>query len=237
MAGAALSQSHAHSAPDAALNLYLRAVWSRLATGAFVAAVCAWLVAMLPPLRASILIEYGAASIGLTLVGVALAASVSLIWVGARLFARGPNLLNPVWFWFFCATAGAAGNALALLFLRESVVSMFALAAAGMAAVHIAHRFVRQLPSWASAILFAATGSGGEWMADSLLHRAWPYIAIDLAALAVLALLIAARADAFPAIQQSLSRPSPKAGVTYAAMHLIALADAPSAKITSEEEA
>lgn len=226
MTSASLTQSTGPEATNEALNFYLRAVWAKLAAGAIVAALAAWTLAMVPFLRASVLIETGQASIGLTLVGVAIAAAPFIIWAGARVFARAPNLLNPIWFWLFALAAGAGANALALLFLRDSVVSVFVLAAAGFAAINLANRLVRQTPAWMAALLFIAIGLAGEWVINAVLNGAWPFAALDLAAIGVFALLIALRAPAFARIQQSLSRPTPKAGVTYGAMHLITLAQA-----------
>lgn len=234
MVSATLSDSERQSAPD----VYARSVWAKLAAGALTAALSAWVVAVLPPLRGAIVIERGAAAVGLTLVGVALAVSPFLILGSARLLARGPNLLNPLWYWFFAISAGAGVNTLALLFLRDSVASVFALPAFGFAAVYLVHRLTRQLPSWGSALTFAAAGLGGEYAINAVLKGSWPFTALDLAAIALFAAMILLRAGAFARIRASLRRPHPKAGVTYAAMHLIALAEAPANKSSAviEEE-
>jgi FtsH-binding integral membrane protein len=234
MVSAALSDSEPQSAPDT----YMRSVWARLAAGAFTAGLSAWVVAMLPPLRGVILIERGPAAIGLTLIGVALAVSPFLIWASARFLARGPNLLNPLWYWLFAISAGAGVNTLTLLFLRDSVASVFALAAFGFAAVYLVHRLMRQLPPWGSALTFVAAGLGGEYAISGVLTRSWAVTAIGLGAVGVFAVMILLRAGAFARIRALLKRPHPKAGVTYAAMHLIALAEAPADKISAvvEEE-
>lgn len=228
MASAALSESEHEdtTTPDT----YARSVWGALASGAFAAAFVAWLSAMVPPLRASLLIEHGEAAIGLTLLGVAIAASPLIVWVSARLLARGPNLLNPLWFWLYAITLGASANTLALLFLRDSVVSAFALASLGFAAVSVAHRIWSPLPVWISALVFALFGAGGEYVINAVLKGTWPFTALDLGALGVIALTILLRAGGLERVRAMLKRPHPKAGVTYAAMHLIGLAEAPAAK-------
>lgn len=226
MTSAALTRTDETRTTSGSLNQYLRAVWARLAAGALVAALAAWTLVMIPFVRASVLIEAGGASIGLTVAGVVLAASPFIIWAGARMFARGPNLLNPIWFWLFAIAAGAGANTLALLFLRDSVVSVFVLATIGFSAVWLAHYMARQTPAWLAALLFAGMGLGGEWIINAVLDGSWPFTALDLASIGFFALLIALRAPAFPRIHQELTRPSPKAGVTFGAMHLIALAEA-----------
>lgn len=238
MTGAALTQSGTPEAGEGALNLFLRAVWARLASGALLAALAAWSLAMVPFLRVALLIEAQGIAIGLSLLGVALAASPFILWAAARVFARGPNLLNPLWFWLFAVSAGAGVNTLALLFLRDSVVSVFVLAASGFAALHLAHRLAHQIPNWAAACIFLAVGLAGEWIITAVLAATWPFIALDLAAIGLLGLLIMLRAGAFPHIRQAMTRPRGKTGVTYAAMHLLTLADArvaqPSHAITKE---
>lgn len=237
MTSAALGRQSARDTTDDGLNLYLRAVWARLATGALFAALAAWIVATVPFLRSSILIEAREASIGLSLIGVALAASPLLIWAMARLFARAPNVINPVWYWPFAVSVGAASNTLAMLFMRHSVVSVFVLAAAGFICIHLAHRLVRQTPSWAAALIFITACVGGEWVINAVLDGAWPFIALDLAAIGLFALLIAVRAGAFARIREALPRPDAKAGVTYAAMHLINLAEARAPQSMIKKEA
>ncbi len=244
MASAALSESE-RQATAPAPDIYARSVWGALAAGAFTAALVAWLVAMVPPLRASLLIEHSGAAIGLTLLGVSVAASPLIVWASARLLARGPNLLNPVWLWLYAIALGAGANALSLLFMRESAGSVFVLVALGFAAVSVAHRIWLQLPAWICAALFAATGAGGEFVINAVLKETWPSTALDLGALGVVTLMILLRASGFERIRAMLKRPHPKAGVSYAAMHLIGLAEAPAAKAArdtssvhaSEEEA
>lgn len=224
MASAAISEPNTASvAPD----IYVRSVWSKLAAGAFLAAIVAWTITILPPLRAAILIEHGVAAIGLTLLGVALATAPVLIWVVARLLARRPNVLNPIWYWCFIVAAAVAANTLALLFLRESVAMAFALVALGFAAIGLVHRVARLMPAWACALVFAAIALLGEYAINVVLKAPRPFTPIDVVAICLFALMIAMRADAFPRIRAMLRRPTPKGGVTYAAMHLIALADAP----------
>lgn len=225
MASAALSDPDRPTAP-AASDIYARSVWGALATGAFTAALSAWLVAMALPLRAVLIIERGGAAIGLTLLGVAVAASPVIVWASARLLARGPNLLNPLWFWLYAITFGASANTLALLFMRDSIVSVFALTALGFTVVSLAHRLWRQMPSWVSALIFAIAGLGGEYAINAVLKGAWPFTALDLGALGVVTLTILARAGGFERVRAMLRRPHPKAGVIYAAMHLIGLAEA-----------
>lgn len=225
---AAAPEAGSEIAPDRELNLYLRAVWARLAAGAFAAALSAWCVSVIPLLRSSIVIEHANVSLGLTLFGVSLVAAPFIIWAGARIFARGPNLLNPAWYWLFVIGAGAATNALAVLFLREAVVSIFISACIGFGAIQLAHRLADHVPSWLTALIFIGAALGGDWVIDAVLKEAWSFTALDIAAIAGLALLIAFRAGAFQRIRQNLKRPGAKgAGVTYAAMHLIALAAAP----------
>lgn len=229
MASAALSEPDPQSAPVAP-DTYARAVWGALAAGSITAALSAWSVAALGPLRASILIEHGPAAIGLTLLGVAVAASPVLIWAIARLLARGPNLLNPLWYWLYVIAVGASANTLALLFMRDSVVSVFVLAALGFASVSLVHRLWPQAPPWISALIFAAAGLVGEYVINAVLKGAWPFTALDLGALGVITLVILTRAGGIERIRARLKRPHPKVGVTYAAMHLIGLAEARTAK-------
>lgn len=225
MASAALSDPDRQTAP-APVDIYARSVWGALAAGAFTAALSAWLVAMAPPLRGVLLIEQGEAAFGLTLLGVAVAASPLLIWAVARLVARGPNLLNPLWYWLYVIALGASANTLALLFLRDSVVSVFALTALGFASLSLAHRLWRQMPTWVSALIFVAAGLGGEYAINAVLKGTWPFTALDLGAIGVVTLTILARAGGFERVRTMLKRPHPKAGVIYAAMHLIGLAEA-----------
>jgi hypothetical protein len=236
MASAAFSETELQPTPAPAPDTYARTVWGRLAGGAFTAALSAWIVAMLPPLRGAVLIEHGPVAIGLTLIGVALAASPVLIWAGARLLSRGPNLLNPLWYWLFLVSAGAGANTLALLFLRDSIVSVFALAAFGFAAVHLIHRLTAHLPAWASALTFAAASLGLEYAINAVLKGTWPFTALDLCMIAFFALVIVMRAGGFARVRAALKRSHPKAGVTYAAMHLIGLANAPAAKSSAVVE-
>jgi FtsH-binding integral membrane protein len=233
MASAALSEPDPQSA-QLAPDVYARAVWSKLAAGALAAALVALVEATLPPFRANILIESGAAAIGLTLFGVALAVSPVLIWIAARMLARGPNLLNPLWYWLFVIAAGASASTLALLFLRASVVSVFGLAALGFSATSLVHRLWRPAPSWISALMFLAAGLTGEFAINAVTKGTWPFIALDLSALAIFALMIVTRAGGFARIRAMLKRPHPKAGVTYAAMHLIGLAEAPASRAAAE---
>jgi len=220
-------------APD----IYARAIWARLAMGAFLAGLSAWAVAMIPPLRASLLIEHGAAAIGLTLWGVTLAALPVLIWACARVLARGPNLLNPLWYWFFVVAIGASANTLALLILRDSVVPVFALTALGFALIHLAHRLTQTIAPWVSAFVFAAAGAGGEYLINAVLKGSWPFTALDLTAIGLVALFVVPRSEAFARIRALLKRPHPKAGVTFAAMHVIGLANAPRTPAIIEEGA
>lgn len=242
MASAALSDPDRQSAA-AAPDIYARSVWGALAAGAFTAALSAWIVAMAPPLRAVLLIERSETAFGLTVLGVAVAASPFFIWAVARLVARGPNLLNPIWYWLYVIAVGVAANTLALLFLRDSVVSVFVLTALGFASLSFAHRLWRHMPSWVSALIFAAAGLGGEYAINAVLKGTWPFTALDVGALAVVTVTILARSGGFERVRAMLKRPHPKAGVTYAAMHLIGLAEARAAKTTStsvnasEEEA
>lgn len=233
MMSAAATPSRTDLASERAFNLYRRAVWERLSAGAFSAALAAWLVATLPPLRASIVIEHNDASLGLTLFGVSVAAAPFVILAIARIFARGPNIINPLWYWLFIVTAGAAANALAVLYLRDSIVSVFVLAGLGFGAVALAHRIAAAPPVWACTLLFVATGLGGEWVVNAVLKGAWPFTALDLGAIAFFALLIAFRAGAFGRIRERLARPGIASGATFAAMHLIGLAKAapPQARI------
>ena len=48
MTSAALTQSGTPETGEGALNLFLRAVWARLASGALLAALAAWSLAMVP---------------------------------------------------------------------------------------------------------------------------------------------------------------------------------------------
>lgn len=229
MISAALSPSAASDASGAEINLYLRAVWAKLGAGALVAAATAWLAAMLPPIRLAIIIERDGEIIGLGLLGVALAASPLLIWAAARVFARMPTpLVSAIFYWLFAAAAGAAANTLALLFLHGSVVSVFVLAAVGFAAINLAHRVLRQPPAWTSAALFLAVGLAGESTINAVLQGTWAFTAVDLAALSVFTLLIAARGGALARIRATLARPNAKTGVTFAAMHVLTLANVPS---------
>lgn len=213
--------------PERALNLYRRAVWKRLSAGAFSAALAAWLVAMLPPLRAAIVIERNDASLGLTLVGVSLVAAPFITWALARVFARGPSIINPFWYWLFVIAAGAAANTLAVLYLRDSVVSVFVLAGLSSGAIALAHRIVAAPPLWACLLLFVATGLGGEWIINTVLKGSWPFTALDLSAIALFAVLIACRGGAFDRIRQAMTHSGIASGATFAAMHLITLANAP----------
>ncbi len=233
MQSAALSEPGREAASQAP-ETYARAVWGALASGAFVAALAAWMVAMLAPLRALLLIEHGSAAIGLTLLGVVLAASPVLIWMAGRLLARGPNLLNPLWYWLYVIALGAAANTLALLFLRDSVVSVFALTALGFTAVGLAHRLSSHLPSWICALIFTVTGLGGEYAINIALNGTWPFTALDVGALVVIALTVLMRADGFERVRAMLKRPHPKAGVTFSAMHLIGLAEARQARAQAD---
>jgi hypothetical protein len=63
------------------------------------------------------------------------------------------------------------------------------------------------------------------------------FIALDLTAIGLFALLIALRAGAFARVRGALARPNAKAGATYAAMHLVALAEARAAQPTIHKEA
>lgn len=213
--------------PEMARNLYLRAVWQQLSLGAFMAALAGGLVVMLPPLRASIIIEHGGVSLGLTILGVSLVAAPFVIWAVARVFARGPNFVNPLWYWLFVIAAGAASNTLAVLFFRDSVISAFVLVGLGFAAVALAHRVTQAPPIWVSVLLFIAVGLGGEWIINATLKETWPFVSLDLGVVALFALLIAFRANAFDRIRDKLRRPRAASGATFAAMHLIALANAP----------
>lgn len=216
---------------DTSLPAYLRAVWAKLAAGAFAAAFAALCVSMLAPLRAMLVIEHDGASLGFTLVGVSIAAAPFIVWAAARIFARGPNLLNPTWYWLFVVSAGAATNTLAMLFVRASVVSAFVLAGLGFGAIHLARRIGFAAAPFVEALLFVTTALGGEWIINAVSKGAWPFTAFDLAAIALFGCLISLRAGAFVAIRRNLKRAGPNAGVTYAAMHLITLANAPAAAI------
>lgn len=215
------------SALDPSLPAYLRAVWAKLAAGAFLAALTAWCVSMLAPLRAMLVIEHNDASLGLTLLGVSVAGAPFIVWAVARVFARGPNLINPIWYWLFVVAAGAAANTLAVLFLRDSVVSVFVLGALGFGAIYLARRIGLPAPPFVEALVFIAAALGGEWAINAVLKGSWPFTALDLCGIAVFAGLILLRAGAFVAIRRNLKRANAKAGVTYAAMHLITLANAP----------
>lgn len=236
MASAALSEPDTAETRPQAPDTYARAVWAKLAGGALLAALSAWAVAMLAPLRAGLLIEHGATAFGLTLAGVSVAASPVLIWLAARVLARGPNLLNPLWYWLFVVALGASANTLALLLLRDSVVSVFALATVGFVAVHVVHRLATNLAPVLSAAIFTAAAFAGEYAIDVVLKGTWPFTALDITAISVIALMIIMRAGAFARIRAMLRRPHPKAGVTYAAMHLIALAEAPKAQLETRIE-
>ena len=97
-----------------------------------------------------------------------------------------------------------------------------------------------QIPNWAAACIFIAVALTGEWILNAVLATTWPFIALDLAAIGLLGLLIMLRAGAFPHIRQAMTRLRGKAGVTYAAMHLLTLADArvaqPSRAFTKESK-
>jgi FtsH-binding integral membrane protein len=225
MTSAALSPTAASATSDAGLNLYLRAVWARLGAGALAAAFSAWLVAALTPLRAAIVLEQSGHIVGLSLFGVTLAGLPFIIWAGTRAFARS-SLPSAPSFWLFAVAAGAGANALALLFLQASVVSIFVIAAAGFGALHMAHWLVRQTPTWLTALVFIAVGLTAEWIINAVLAGSWPFIALDLAAIGFLALLIVLRAGDFARIHQDMSHSNVKEGAAFAAMHLITLAQA-----------
>jgi FtsH-binding integral membrane protein len=229
MASAALSPAALPEAPGTEIKLYVRAVWAKLGAGAFFAAATAWLAAMAPPLRSAIILERDGEIVGLGVLGVALAASPLLIWAAARVLARAPMpLVTPFLFWLLAAATGAAANTLALLFLHDSVVSVFVLAAVGFAAINLAHRVLRQPPAWTSAALFLAVSLAGGSTINAVLHGTWAFTAVDLAALGIFTLLIAARGGALARICATLARPNAKSGVTFAAMHVLTLANVPS---------
>lgn len=236
LSSAALSKPDTIETRPQAPGAYARAVWARLTGGALLAALSAWVVATLAPLRAGLLIEHDETAFGLTLAGVSVAASPVLIWAAARLLARGPNLLNPLWYWCFVVALGVGANTLALLFLRDSIVSVFAVATLGFVAVHVAHRLAVNLAPVVSAAIFAAAALAGEYVVNAVLKGTWPFTALDIIAISIIALMIVMRAGGFARIRTMLKRPHPKAGVTYAAMHLIALAEAPKAQAETRIE-
>lgn len=226
MASATLTQPHAPSTQAGAPDAYMRAVWGKLAAGAIGAAIAAWLLAQAPPLRGAILIEHAAGAVGLTVIGVVIVMAPASVWSLARLFAPGPNPLNPAWYWLFVIAVGACANTLALLFMRDSIVSIFLLAALGFTAVHFAHYFARALPVLVSAVVFIAAVLIGEYAINAVLKGSWPFTALDLVACAGFAALILLRAGAFSRLRDLSKRANQKASVTYAAMHLIALTHA-----------
>lgn len=210
-----------------ALPRFLRAVWFRLAGGALMAAFCAWLVAFFAPLRNLLIISVRGEAIGLSLAGVGVAAAPLLLWVLVRLLARVPTpIVAGALFWLFAIVSGLAVPTLFFLFLADSNVSVFVLAAAGFAALALVQVFLPQpTPSLVAALVFAATGCAGAYAITTILPTTWPFIAADVAGVLALALVVAGRAGR---LAHRYERFADRRGwatlVNYGALYALALA-------------
>lgn len=221
-----------------ALPRFLRSVWLRLAGGALMAAFCAWLVAFVAPLRGLLIISVRGEAIGLSLAGVAVAAAPLILWLLVRVLARAPTpIVAGALFWLFAIMTGLAANTLLLLFLGDSIVSVFVLAAAGFATIALAQMsLARPAPGIVAALVFAAAGAGGAYAIAALMPSTRPSIAADIAGVLALALVVAGRAGGLAHCHaRFVERRGRETLVNYGALYALALA-APARTQTSSEQ-
>lgn len=210
---------------DPSRSLYLRAVWARLMRGAMLAAFCAWIVAMLGPVRGFLIITERGHPIGLSLLGLAIVAAPLILWVCARLFARLAGIWSDLLFWAFAATCGIAVNTLAFLTVSDSVVSVFVLAGLGYGAINLLHRLVKPTPSALSALTFAAAALAGGYLITLVLPSGWPFVAADIAGVTLLAVLVLLRTPALERAADRLAPPPNRSGrVSFGALAMLGLA-------------
>jgi len=210
-----------------ALPRFLRSVWLRLAGGALMAALCAWLVAFAAPLRNLLIISVRDEAIGLSIAGVGVASAPLILWVLVRVLARAPTpIVAGALFWLFAIMTGLAANTLFHLFFGDSIVSVFVLAAAGFGALALVQRFLSQPPpSIVAAMVFAAVGCAGAYVITTLLPSTWPFIAADIAGVLALALVVAGRAGGLAhRYERFAARRGWATLVNYGALYALALA-------------
>jgi len=210
------------------LVLYLRLVWLKLAVGSLFAALCAWLVAFVAPLRQAIIISWDGHALGLSVAGLLFVVAPTLLCIFARAFVRAPTaLMSGALFWMFAATIGIAANVLFLLFSGDSTVSAFVLAAAGFGGLALAQALSPQpLAGAVAGGVFAATGLGGAYAVASVWPSAWPFIATDVAAIVFIALIIALRARGLVRSHEIYAeRRGARALVDFGALYALGLAD------------
>ncbi len=213
-------------AGENARGLYLRAVWARLMRSFFLAAFSAWIVALLGPLRGALIITERAHPIGISLLGLALVAAPLILWACARLFARLAGAWSGLLLWAFAATLGVAANILFFLTVGDSLVSVFVLGALGYGAIYVLQRLTRAPHAALSALVFAATGLAGVYLISSVLPSTWPFIAADIASVALLAALVIGRAGALDRAALRLAPVRERSGrVAYGALTMLCLAE------------
>jgi FtsH-binding integral membrane protein len=229
--GSATLPDTAHAAADrnlerAEASHYLRAVWARLMRSFLLAAFCAWIIALLGPLRGALIISERAHPIGLTLLGLAFVAAPLVLWACARLFARLAGMWSGLLLWAFAASSGIAANTLFFLTVEDSIVSVFVLAALGYGAVYLLHRLARAPPPTLGALVFAAVAFAGAYLIAQVLPSTWPFIAADIAGVALLAVLMLARAGALDRAAERHALLRDRSGrVAYGALTMLCLAE------------
>jgi FtsH-binding integral membrane protein len=210
------------------LTLYLRLIWLNLAAGSILAAFCAWLVAVVTPLRLALIITLDGHALGMSAAGILIVAAPILLWIFTRVFVRAPTaLVGGALFRMFAVAIGAAVNALFFLFAGDSAVSVFVLAAAGFGVLALAQRLSpHPLPGLAAGGVFAATGLGGAYAIASVLLSTWPFITADVTAIVLMASIIALRAGGLVRTHETYAeRRGWRALVNYGALYVLGLAD------------